>query len=247
MPSDGFVPARRPIPAKIRLRRLAAVVGAATEVRTDSPRVVLTFDDGPDPQGTPAVLAALADADVRATFFVLLSRARLYPRLLDDVAAGGHDIALHGTDHRPLTTLPATEVRRRLADGKAELEGRIGRAVVWMRPPYGRHTASTFFAIRRAGLLPVLWNSTAADSRDVPHHKRIAGVRAGGAPGTVLLCHDGFADVRDGVDDGPPPVVDRGGLVRDIVQEYVALGLRPGSLSEALHDGTFVRQAMFRR
>lgn len=233
--------------AKRLVRRAGAVVGSPTGVRTIEADVVLTYDDGPEPGGTDRILAALDAAGTHATFFVLLTRARLYPALLAEVVAAGHDVALHGVDHRPLTRLSAAAVRRELAGGRAELEDVTGREVRWMRPPYGRQTPTTWAAIRSVGLLPVLWNVSSADSQRVDPEARLAAGLAGTAPGTILLCHDGFADARDGVDDGPAPQLDRGELTRDLVRAYRDRGLRPCSLSEALTRGSFVREALFRR
>src|ERR1700754_3387657 len=61
--------------------------------------VALTFDDGPDPRGTPAVLEALAAVDARATFFVLGERAEREPALLSRVLGAGHAVELHGHSH----------------------------------------------------------------------------------------------------------------------------------------------------
>lgn len=233
--------------AKRIVRRSAAVVGTPTRLRTATSDVVLTYDDGPEPGGTDAILAALADAGVHATFFVLVTRARLYPALLSEVVAGGHDIALHGLDHRPLTDASFAEVRRMLESGRAELEDRTGRRVSWMRPPYGRQTPLTWLAIRSTGLVPVLWGPSTADAQTLEVTERLTRVRTTSAPGAILLCHDGYADSRDGVDDGPAPRLDRGDLARRVVAEYAAAGLRPCSLSEALERGSFVREAVFRR
>src|SRR5659263_485025 len=63
-------------------------------------RAAITFDDGPDPQVTPLLLEALAEAGVTCTFFVLVAQARRHPELLGALSAAGHEIARHGDDHR---------------------------------------------------------------------------------------------------------------------------------------------------
>ncbi|GAA5022838.1 hypothetical protein GCM10025734_79440 [Kitasatospora paranensis] len=63
--------------------------------------VALTFDDGPDPRSTPLFLAALERAGVRATFFVLGRMLVRAPELGREMAAAGHEIAVHGYQHRP--------------------------------------------------------------------------------------------------------------------------------------------------
>src|SRR6185503_9277869 len=104
----------------------------------------LTYDDGPEPGETDAVLDALAEAGVRATFFQLVYRAEAYPDLVRRVVAAGHEVALHGIDHARLTELPTAEVRRRLNEGKQRLERVAGQPVRLFRPAYGSQTIRTY-------------------------------------------------------------------------------------------------------
>src|SRR4051812_4444117 len=62
--------------------------------------VGLTFDDGPHPRATPAVLELLAERGATATFFVVGEQVRRTGTLVDDIVAAGHCIALHGDRHR---------------------------------------------------------------------------------------------------------------------------------------------------
>ncbi|SEP61837.1 polysaccharide deacetylase family protein [Microlunatus flavus] len=247
------MPLRDRVPRGLKdtVRRAAGVVGSVEAVRTQRPELVLTFDDGPDPVGTPAVLEALAAHDATATFFVLLTRVRRHPELLARVRAAGHEVALHGVDHARLTHLPPAEVRARTAAAKAELEALTGEAVRWFRPPYGAQTPATWLAVRRAGMVPVLWGPTTWDWRDVTQEERVAKARQGARAGAVVLAHDAFADESDGAEapDGPlrAPSVDRGDLVDRVLTAYAAEGLRARSLGDALASGAPVRAARFRR
>lgn len=228
-------------------RGVGTVLGSAVSVRTAAPRVVLTFDDGPEPGGTDRVLSALADAGATATFFVLLSRVRRFPALCAEVVAAGHEIALHGEDHRALPTLPAEEVDRRLRGGRAELEDVTGQRVRWCRPPYGRQTVRNWRSATDAGLLPVLWGPTTWDWRDIPQSERIAKAAEGVRPGAIVLAHDGFAGPEDGAFDGPAPQLDRGELIRAVLAGYAGLGLTATSLGDALAEGELVRESWFAR
>src|SRR3954469_9959070 len=77
---------------------VAGVLGVRR--RVDGPGVALTFDDGPHPQGTPAVLEALAAAGAPATFFLVGEQVERRPALAREIADAGHEIALHGHRHR---------------------------------------------------------------------------------------------------------------------------------------------------
>ncbi|HLN09709.1 MAG TPA: polysaccharide deacetylase family protein [Xanthobacteraceae bacterium] len=77
--------------------------------------VVLTFDDGPWPANTPAVLAALAAQCVKATFFPIGQHATWHPEILKQVVEQGHTVGSHTWSHADLARKP-------LADAKAEIE-----------------------------------------------------------------------------------------------------------------------------
>jgi peptidoglycan/xylan/chitin deacetylase (PgdA/CDA1 family) len=232
---------------KRRLKRAARFAGSVVEVRTDQPYVVLTFDDGPDPTKTEVVLEALAARQAWATFFVLLSRARRHPEIVREVLAAGHEVALHGIDHRRLTRLPVREVYRRMVDGKRELEDLVGSEIRWFRSPYGAQGLTTWHAITRAGMTPVMWGPTLWDWKQVSVSERLEAATRGIHAGAILLGHDGFPGPEDGVDDGPRPVVDHAWLLRVVLDDYAAKRLVGRSLGEAVRDGIPVRQASFVR
>jgi peptidoglycan-N-acetylglucosamine deacetylase len=85
--------------------------------------VVLTFDDGPWPQNTPAVLAALAAHCTKATFFPIGKHSLWHPEILKEVAAAGHTIGSHTWSHADLS-------KKSFEDGKAEIE-KGASAVRW--------------------------------------------------------------------------------------------------------------------
>ena len=72
----------------------------------------LTFDDGPDPKTTPALLEILAEEEVLATFFIIGAHAEKHPQLLQQVAQAGHTIGSHGFSHQPLPTMASKRWRR---------------------------------------------------------------------------------------------------------------------------------------
>jgi peptidoglycan/xylan/chitin deacetylase (PgdA/CDA1 family) len=214
-----------------------AQVGSLVSVHTEKPHVVLTFDDGPEPGGTEKVLAALSDYSATATFFVLVNRALRYPELLAEIIASGHEIGLHGMDHRRLTRLSPDVVRRGLADGAERLEDLVGAPMRWFRPPYGAQTPLVWRAIRRQGLDPVLWGPCAWDWLDRPVEQLAAQALRGLDRGTVLLAHDGHAGPEDGGGEGPSPRLDRGELVRRVLDGITGRGLSGRSLSSVLDHG----------
>jgi peptidoglycan/xylan/chitin deacetylase (PgdA/CDA1 family) len=168
-----------------------------------APGVALTFDDGPHPEGTPAVLDVLARAGARATFFMIGEQVARRPALAARVAAAGHAVALHGHVHRLQLRMGAGAVRADVARGLAAIEdacGDVGGAAVrWHRPPYGIYSPAGLTAARSAGLAPLLWSRWGKDWRRCTTPGRIAARATRGLlPGDVILLHDAdFYSARD--------------------------------------------------
>jgi peptidoglycan-N-acetylglucosamine deacetylase len=153
--------------------------------------VSLTFDDGPHPEGTPAVLDVLARAGARATFFLVGEQVERRPGLAAEIAAAGHTVALHGYRHRLQLRMSESQVRADLARGSAAIEAAIGRPPVWHRPPYGIYSPAGLRAAREADLRPLLWSRWGKDWRKFTTPRRIAArALAGALPGDVILLHD---------------------------------------------------------
>lgn len=170
--------------------RAAAALGLSRRLPL-STGVALTFDDGPHPEGTPAILEVLARARARATFFVVGEQVQRRPGLLTEMAAGGHAIALHGFHHRLQARLPAPVVREDLRRGIAAVEDAAGVTPRRHRPPFGIYSPAGLRAARVAGLDPLLWSRWGKDWRRLTTPQRIAGrVLNGILPGDVILLHD---------------------------------------------------------
>lgn len=216
---------------------------SVVELRRPSTSFVLTYDDGPTPGVTDRLLPVLAEAGATATFFVLLTRVRAHPSMVAELLAAGHEVALHGVDHVALTSLPPDALASRFRDGRRELEDLAGVDVRWSRPPYGAQDVAAWQAARDAGLTPVLWSATCRDWEDLSPEEYDAEARAVDPDGCILLLHDGFADERDGVDDGPPPPrLDRVSLTRAVLDRVAESGVTATSLGRALEsDAPVVR------
>jgi peptidoglycan/xylan/chitin deacetylase (PgdA/CDA1 family) len=139
-------------------RRLFMVSGP-----TDSRSVSLTFDDGPHPTHTPALLDRLAAHRIRATFFVLGRNAEKYPEIVRRMAAEGHDVGHHSFTHGEPAATSALDLvgeSRRTARLLGELLGRPPRL---FRPPHGKITAGKALGLWATGQTIVLWNQDPKD------------------------------------------------------------------------------------
>lgn len=150
--------------------------------------LALTFDDGPDPDATPAVLEALGAAGARATFFLVGEQVEAHPGLAAEVAARGHLVGLHGYRHVEHDQL--AEPRADLEQGAAALAAATGEPPALFRPPYGRFSAASYAACRDLGLSPVYWSGWGCDWEPIPAARIADLVIRDIAPGVVLLLHD---------------------------------------------------------
>lgn len=163
------------------------VLGTLVRVRTSEPAAALTFDDGPHPEYTPALLQILRRHRARGTFFVLGAAAAKYPEIVEAISRAGHVVAHHSWDHLDFTVLSSAE-RRSQFRRCAEQIGHV--AAPLFRPPYGYQNRSSRIAALRERLDVVGWS---ADIEDwVPQSsERLAGrLTEAIAPGRIILLHD---------------------------------------------------------
>ena len=135
-------------------------------------RVALTFDDGPDPATTPAILDVLRDHGIKATFFVVGARAEQHPELIERIAGEGHTLGNHTYYHRDMTKLAPDLMLKELQDTQAVIDQALGShaRITLFRPPcaapYNTETdklpAFQRF-MREQKMYPVMWN---IDPRD---------------------------------------------------------------------------------
>lgn len=177
------------------LAGVSAAVRARLEVEdrtADGLGCALTFDDGPHPEGTPAVLDALSAAGVKATFFLVGERVRANPGLASEIVAAGHEIGLHCDRHRNLLRLAPAQVRRDIARAEATIAAATGRAPMLYRPPYGILNAAALRIARARGWRTLLWSQWGRDWEASATAESIAALATEGlSPGSLLLLHDG--------------------------------------------------------
>jgi peptidoglycan-N-acetylglucosamine deacetylase len=166
---------------------LAAALGIPRRAALDD-AVGLTFDDGPHPVATPAVLEILAAHGATATFFVIGEQVRRTGALLAEIRAAGHAVAIHGDRHRGLLRLTP----RALAEDLDRATATAGEPESGLhRAPYGVYSTAALRAVRRRGWTPLLWSRWGRDWRARATPGSVADeVTRDVAAGDVLLLHD---------------------------------------------------------
>ena len=150
----------------------------------------LTFDDGPDPDATPAVLDALDAAGVKATFFVVGEQLMRHWAIAREASARGHQLALHGAAHPRHADLSPAAARDEVARGVGAFEAATGERAQLFRPPYGRFSEHSHEACLKLGLTPVYWSAWGSDWDPIPAARIADLVARDLAAGAILLLHD---------------------------------------------------------
>jgi peptidoglycan-N-acetylglucosamine deacetylase len=172
--------------------RIMVSTGRETKSARRAPAgLALTFDDGPDPSGTPAVLDALAGAGVRATFFVIAPRAARHRDLLRRADADGHRIALHCDRHVRHTELGEDGIRRDAERALDRLAGLDIHPLLW-RVPWGVQAGGTAKVASELGLTLVGWDVDTRDWRGDTAEQMFASTCTELTEDAIVLAHDGI-------------------------------------------------------
>jgi len=156
-------------------------------------RVALTFDDGPNPAFTPAVLATLRAHHVRATFFCVGVAVRAHPDLVRAIAAGGNEIENHTLSHAHLNALfTRAALVAEIGGGRDAIAAVLGTAPRFTRPPYGARDFAALATIRALGMRTVLWSAMLGDYATPPERRvLLQALLAQVGDGGIIVLHDG--------------------------------------------------------
>jgi peptidoglycan/xylan/chitin deacetylase (PgdA/CDA1 family) len=164
-------------------------------------RIALTFDDGPNPSTTPAILDVLRDYHLKATFFVIGARAEQHPELIRRIVSEGHALGNHTYYHRDLTKLPPELMLSELQDTQAVIDRALGghHQITLFRPPCGTPYNAEMDqlpafqeAMREQEMYPVMWTIDSHDWTLENQPESIVDDLVQNTPedGGVVLLHD---------------------------------------------------------
>lgn len=208
--------------------------------RSDAREVALTFDDGPNPPYTNAILDVLRDEHVHATFFVVGRAAAAYPATVRRIVNDGHAIGNHTWDHAHLVVQTpdavGTELRR-TDDTIYRITGIHSRL---MRPPFGSRDFAVIDKAKSLGYTVVMWSVPLPNDWEQPGDATIAqrvldNVRDGG----IIVLHDGNRGIVCGGTAAKREVCDRKqdvAATRKIVERLKAENFRFVTIPQLLAD-----------
>jgi peptidoglycan/xylan/chitin deacetylase (PgdA/CDA1 family) len=167
---------------------LRKAVGTITHVATQENVAALTFDDGPHPEFTPRLLEILAKYQAQATFFMVGLAAQRHPRVVQQVAQGGHTIGNHTWDHPSLLEISGRE-RRAQIQACAQAIAPYGQRI--LRPPYGHQNLASHLDSLWLRYKVVTWSLTPSDWLDQNGASMADWLISHIQPGCIILLHDG--------------------------------------------------------
>jgi peptidoglycan-N-acetylglucosamine deacetylase len=158
--------------------------------------IYLTFDDGPNPKWTSAILSLLEAAGAHASFFVIGQNAKRWPRLVEREAQDGDTVGDHTWTHPTLTDLSASAVYAELARDRTLITVLTREAPALWRPPYEAFNPSVVATASRLGMKMQLWSDSTGDWQLPGTEVIVLRVMAALHSGMVVLLHDGGGNTR---------------------------------------------------
>ncbi|GEO95830.1 polysaccharide deacetylase family protein [Kocuria turfanensis] len=154
----------------------------------------LTFDDGPDPVSTPALLAVLKKHHVKAAFCLWGDHVQQHPEVVRQIAADGHRLCNHTMHHNDMADWDADAIRQDLEQTSAAIRAAVpGARIDYFRAPYGSWGRTPEVAAE-LGMQPLGWRLTVGDWAPPGTAELVRRIEEGVTPGAVVLLHDGGGD-----------------------------------------------------
>jgi len=197
-----LIPAFRPLFLGVALLHVAVLVWGITNIRSQffgkvlfraagaTKKCALTFDDGPDPGLTSAIVDLLNAYGFKATFFAIGNKARSYPAIVKKAFDAGHCIGCHDLTHAVTSNFRMTEsLILDISAAQRIIYTIIGKTPLLYRPPVGLMNPHVPIALTRLNMTCIGWNRRVRDAGN-RRIKTLVGLPALAKPGSVILLHD---------------------------------------------------------
>lgn len=163
--------------------------------------VYLTFDDGPDPNWTPQILALLKRYNAKATFYMLGRNAASYPELVIELAQNGQSLANHSYNHPSFNGMSYEGISQEVGNTtwvtKSALVNHpelLNQVVACVRPPYGEADGAVYNALWGLGYSVSMWDLDTMDWQQPEPATILQQVLAQIETHRIILMHDGGQD-----------------------------------------------------
>ena len=152
--------------------------------------ILLTFDDGPDPENTPKVLDILKKYNVKALFFIIAKNAEQHPEIIKRIQAEGHTIGSHTYHHNPFMAFRTSGSYTKELKHADEVFKSLNINIKLFRPPLGITNAMIRKAIDKMNYHVVAWSIRSFDTRKTPRQEVLNRICSQLQPNSIILMHD---------------------------------------------------------
>lgn len=188
----------------------------------EKPLIALTFDDGPMPPVTPALLDGLAERGVKATFFLIGSQIVGNEELVRRIEEEGHQVGIHTYDHVSLTGLNRTDFDAQVEKTENVLEHILGHDDFLLRPPYGLLDEGV---LAMAEHPIILWSVDPEDWKDKDTARVTRHIIANAQDGAIVLLHDIYEQSADAALQVVDSLLEKGYLFVTVEQLFEMRGI----------------------
>lgn len=173
-------------------------------VEREDKQIAITFDCAWGVEHTDAILDALGEANVSATFFCVQFWAEEHPDYLKRISEAGHEVGTHSATHPKMSTLSEEGIRAELTTSARAITEVTGRPVTLFRPPFGDYNNAVIQTSLSLGLMPVQWDVDSLDWQDLSAGEITERVVKQARSGSIILCHNNGLNTAEAV----PVIID---------------------------------------
>jgi len=129
-------------------------------------KVLLTFDDGPNPGTTEKILKKLSEEKIKALFFCVGDNVQKYPELIEQIKVEGHTFGNHTFNHKILKTLTNEEKDYQISSVNNLFVDKFNINLKYFRPSHGKFQLSTQSLMKKHDLKNVMWSLLTYDYKN---------------------------------------------------------------------------------
>lgn len=162
--------------------------------KTSENHISITFDDGPNPEFTPKVLALLKNYNAKATFFLIGKNAEKHPEIVRQIIEEGHTIGNHSYSHsKKFGFFSSEKVIAELNKTNSVLKEITGKDLKLFRPPFGVTNPNIKRALKVTGHFSIGWSKRSFDTTNISEEKILKRITSNLKKGDIILLHDSSA------------------------------------------------------
>lgn len=125
---------------------------------TKNDKVLLTFDDGPNPNSTEIILTTLEQMNIKALFFCVGNNVDKYTSLAKDILSAGHSMGNHTFNHKIITKIETNEAIEEIKKMNDVLNSKLGYQLKYFRPPHGKFRLNTSSLMKEMKMKNIMWS-----------------------------------------------------------------------------------------